>query len=485
MSLKLETKFDYSNVDYKKENEVHLQVKLIGDTLPSTEKRVPLNLVVAIDVSGSMMGQKIDTARKTLIKLIDNLTDQDKLGIVAFTDSVWTVQKPTFMTSDNKNVFRTEVNGLSAKSMTNFSGALILSEKDMFENLDTKFDVNRVIVLTDGQPTTGECNFDGLTGILAGIMKNTKVSYSFFGFGQDVNAELLTSLAKLGKGNYYYIDNIEKIKTVFAKELGGLISVVAQNVKVKLTSSSDVKILEVLNDLDVVTTGDTTEISFDDVFAEEERFVIIKLQLPAKTKAVAARPTTVSELSVSWFNIIEKKDSSQDLKVKINFVTNGKVDTIPDADVEKNVALLVAAKLQDEARKKADAGDYAGSRAILSSSIDYMKGTQAYASGDATAMGWVVQSADFLNVTNSSQYTANVSNTMASATMDSLVGSGRSTSTNLYANSSSVARMVKNFTEDEPVVKQTTGATGVTANGLSGGATLNNLTGYLKTRMNR
>ena len=482
MSLKLETKFDYSNVDYKKENEVHLQVKLIGEQLQTTEKRVPLNLVVAIDVSGSMQGQKITTAQETLIKLIDNLTDQDKLGIVAFTDSVWTVKKPNFMTAENKKLFKVDVNNLHAMSMTNFSGALLLAEKDMFDNLDANFDVNRVIVLTDGQPTTGERTQTGLSDILSGIIKkNNKISYSFFGYGQDVNVELLTSLAKIGKGNYYYIDTIDKIKTVFAKELGGLISVVAQNVKVDFTPASDVTIVEVLNDLDVVTNGDVTTISFDDVFAEEERFVILKLKLPEKTKAVAARPTTIADLSVSWFNIIEKKDNVKTMKTKINFVTNGKVDTKPDEEVEKNVAILVTAKLQEEARKKADAGDYDGSRAILNSSINYMKGTQAYASGDFTAMAWVGQSVDFLDSACSDKYSANVSNTMSSVTMDSLVGSGRSSSNNLYRTSTSVTRMVNNFTTgSEPVVSVGTSGTSepITPIDNSNGK-------YFKTRMNR
>ena len=56
------------------------------------------------------------------------------------------------------------------------------------------------------------------------------ITLSTFGVGADFNEILMTNLAEYGSGNYYFIESADKIPEIFAQELKGLLSVVAQTV---------------------------------------------------------------------------------------------------------------------------------------------------------------------------------------------------------------------------------------------------------------
>jgi hypothetical protein len=53
-----------------------------------------------------------------------------------------------------------------------------------------------------------------------------------FGYGADHSAEALTGIAEAGRGVYYFLETTEQVATAFGDCLGGLVSVVAQNVQV-------------------------------------------------------------------------------------------------------------------------------------------------------------------------------------------------------------------------------------------------------------
>jgi hypothetical protein len=68
-----------------------------------------------------------------------------------------------------------------------------------------------------------------------------------FGFGKDHDSKLMTDIAKLKNGNFYYIEQVNKVDECFIDALAGLVSVVAQNVTLKVKPTfkqpfSDVKV---------------------------------------------------------------------------------------------------------------------------------------------------------------------------------------------------------------------------------------------------
>lgn len=54
-----------------------------------------------------------------------------------------------------------------------------------------------------------------------------------FGFGRDHDSKLMTALCNLGKGSFYFVQNISLLDEYFADALGSLISVVGTEITIK------------------------------------------------------------------------------------------------------------------------------------------------------------------------------------------------------------------------------------------------------------
>lgn len=66
------------------------------------------------------------------------------------------------------------------------------------------------------------------------MVESHKINHPFtiqtFGFGDGHDAELMSSIADLKDGNFYYIEKLNTVDEVFADAMGGLFSVVAENI---------------------------------------------------------------------------------------------------------------------------------------------------------------------------------------------------------------------------------------------------------------
>lgn len=362
-SLTLKTALDFSKVAVGKKHTVHLLVNLIG-AKHEDKNRKPLSLSVAIDCSGSMAeenGRKIEFAKRSLLKLIDHLTGQDTLGVVGFSDSVWTVFSPMKMTAENKEKAKVEVERLHPLQSTNLSGATLES----FDQLkDASGDVVRAMLFTDGLPTAGITDKGQLVALVA--KKPEKSGLTCFGYGNNHDPELLASMAKKGGGNFYFVKTPDDAPAFFGRELGGLLSCVAQNVKVKLSAKKDVKLVDVLNDFDVDANKDQTDatITVDDVYAEEKRRILIKVELPEVDKGLP-RPVKIIDVEVNYHDLQSNEPRRLEDSVSVEYVKEDDAQKDADKEVQEQLALIEAARAQEEAIKLADAGNFQQAQVVI------------------------------------------------------------------------------------------------------------------------
>src|SRR5205823_9307198 len=108
--------------------------------------------------------------------------------------------------------------------------------------------LNRILVLTDGEPTAGIKDFASIVGIVA-EQKTRGISVTALGFGPEYNEELLAGIARRTGGNYYYISRPELIPEVFRKELDALLTVTAKNLRLRLLLSRWVQARQVYGHL--------------------------------------------------------------------------------------------------------------------------------------------------------------------------------------------------------------------------------------------
>ena len=172
------------------------------------EKEKPsLAMVLVIDKSGSMGGDKIELAKEAAKSAAELLGPNDKLGVIAFEgDTFWISE---VQSASNRGRILDDISRLEAGGGTNMYPAM----EEAFEALQTTVaKLKHVIILTDGISAPGD--FQGI----ANSMASSKITLSTVGVGNGADEALLEEIAKIGQGRYYFTDDPNSIPQIFAKE---------------------------------------------------------------------------------------------------------------------------------------------------------------------------------------------------------------------------------------------------------------------------
>src|SRR4051812_23400753 len=114
---------DVDVVAIEQDDAVSVMLELFAPTSQSDATRPPAAVEIVLDRSGSMNGDRLETAKHALISLIDRLRPDDRLGVIAFDDDI-AVVVPAGELAD-KNAARHAVAQVGPGGMTNLSGGLL------------------------------------------------------------------------------------------------------------------------------------------------------------------------------------------------------------------------------------------------------------------------------------------------------------------------------------------------------------------------
>jgi Ca-activated chloride channel family protein len=202
---------------------------LLGNpTGAAVERVVDKDVVLVLDTSGSMRGEKIEQARSALDYCLEHLNKGDRFNIITFGSEVSSFRdEPVKLEPATLSAAREFVENVVANGMTNISGAL---EKALAGKTESGRE-RIMIFLTDGAPTVGERSPEK---ILDAVKKqNTNGTKVFvMGVGNDVNAHLLDQLAEITDGSSEYVAPREELDAKVAALYDRLSHPVLSSVKV-------------------------------------------------------------------------------------------------------------------------------------------------------------------------------------------------------------------------------------------------------------
>jgi Ca-activated chloride channel family protein len=206
---------------------IGLQTKRI-----SIGERKSVHLVYLVDTSGSMSDPgKLDLAKKSLKILTESLKKGDTIALCTYAGSVREILAPTGI--DKRDQILSAIDGLDASGSTAMSSGIDLAYK-LASDSAVKGDVNRVIVLSDGDANVGPSSHEQILDQIASY-KDKGIQLSTVGFGQgNYKDTMMEQLADKGDGNYSYIDSTEQAQRVFSEEVNGLLETVAKDVKIQV-----------------------------------------------------------------------------------------------------------------------------------------------------------------------------------------------------------------------------------------------------------
>ncbi len=172
------------------------------------EKEKPsLGMILVIDKSGSMDGDRIEMAKSAARAAVELLGRRDQAAVLAFDGETYVISD--MQPASNALKISDEISRIEAGGGTSMYPAMEMSF-DMLMTTSAK--LKHVILLTDGISTAGD--FEGM----AQQMSSAKITVSTVAVGDGSDTELLEQIARVGKGRYYFTSDPAQVPQIFAKE---------------------------------------------------------------------------------------------------------------------------------------------------------------------------------------------------------------------------------------------------------------------------
>lgn len=222
-------------------------------TATEAEERQPIVFLAIIDNSGSMdmeasLAGATETAGFTRLDLVKHavrtvasvLSDNDMIGVVSFSNSAKIELHPARMTADGKTALYDALDRIRPDSSTNIWEGVRWAS--VLANDPTLANSNIVaLLLTDGLP-----NINPPRGILPSLQTlptANQWALHTFGFGYQLDSELLTQLAKWGNGIFGFIPDCSMVGTVIINFMATALSTAVRNVRLEIADASGVRII--------------------------------------------------------------------------------------------------------------------------------------------------------------------------------------------------------------------------------------------------
>lgn len=331
---------------------VHMALDLKATkTAPGT--RLPMNLALVIDRSGSMRGEKIQNTREAARHLINTLKEDDMVSIVSYATDVRVDFPATLVTDEVKKQALDAIGRIHASGSTNLSGGLFRGQQEVEKNIKTG-QVNRVILMSDGLANHGITDTRSLAQ-QAQKSSQKGLSVTTMGVGADYNEDLMTAVADHAGGNYYFVKNAEAIANVFSTELKKMFATVAQGAEVVVELDDGVDLKQVFG-YTFRREGDKVIIPLAEIYAGQKRSILLELGVPV----VREGKVLVGKAVVRYIDVASKKPTTAFLTLGVavtkdkTLVENGRNRSVEERIGEVRVASTIhtAAQLLKQGRGK-------------------------------------------------------------------------------------------------------------------------------------
>jgi len=185
-------------------------------------KRLPVEMLYMIDISGSMAGTSITQAREALLQALDRLGANDRFGILAFNNEFYEfAAEPLTASTENLNAARRFVQHLEAGGGTEMLPAL----QHLMKKPETSGYLRHIVLLTDGDLGNEEQILAALRSHLGGARLYTVA------IGSSPNFFLATKMAQFGRGTFTHIADNGEIREQMGRLLSTIESPVLTDVK--------------------------------------------------------------------------------------------------------------------------------------------------------------------------------------------------------------------------------------------------------------
>lgn len=257
--------------------ELHLVAEVAGREGASVPRRPPLNLVLVLDRSGSMRAEsKWKRALEAAGEVVAALRPEDVLGLVTYSTDAQVVL-PSGPVGDGSGA-RQVLGGLRVGGSTNISQALELAlvEAARFRSRER---LTRIVLLSDGKANHGLVEASELADLASGI-RARGVSLTSLGMGLSYDEEVLQEMARLGGGNYAFLEHAGDASRAFRGEVQGLARLAVRGATLDVTPSPGVELTPAEGYPSSRLPDGTLRVRIGEISRSEVRKAVVQVRVP-------------------------------------------------------------------------------------------------------------------------------------------------------------------------------------------------------------
>ena len=237
MEVALQTKLNDPHLDANQtstQRQLEVAIATIGE---EKKERLPLNLCLVLDRSGSMQGKPLTTVKKAALALIEKLIPGDRISVVAFDHSAQVIVDNQEVT--NLTQIKNQIESLRADGGTSIDKGLKLGMEEIAKGKGNR--VSQILLLTDGENEHG--NNDRCLK-LAKLASECNITLNTLGFGSSWNQDVLEAIADSANGSLSYVEAPEQAVNEFSRLFTRMESVGLTNAYLLLELTASVRLAE-------------------------------------------------------------------------------------------------------------------------------------------------------------------------------------------------------------------------------------------------
>ncbi len=291
--IKLRAQLDRGAVLYHSDGTLRVEVNVVADADDYGSMPQASDIVVVVDTSGSMEGQKMHFAQEALLALIRRLGPDDRFGLVEYNSYARVMTPVVHVTDENRRHLENLAYNLRANGSTNMSDGLDQGIRLLSEG-STSGRPGRLLLLSDGLANAGDSSLYGLTR-RAQTVAGRQLALTTMGIGDDFDENVMTTLATAGGGAFYYLSKLNYLAEFFDAELSSAKNTYAQAGELRFSPAAGV-MLESAMGLPISRRGADSVVQLGNIYASRTRTVWLTLRVP--THHLGSRD--VGRLSLSY-----------------------------------------------------------------------------------------------------------------------------------------------------------------------------------------
>lgn len=380
---------------------------------PCSVTRAPIDLVTVLDVSGSMAGSKLCLLKSAMCFVIQNLGSSDRLSIVAFSSAARRVFPLRRMTDRGREDAVLAVNSLLSNGGTDIVEGLKKGVR-VLKGRRYKNPVASIILLSDGKDTYNCDNqHPHLTNNTVASKSGSVLEYlnflppsicpinsesgtrfpvHTFGFGSDHDSTAMHAISDASAGTFSFIESVDIIQDAFARCIGGLLSVVAQELRLTVGSGApgvhigSIPSGKYSNKISAQRQRGVIDVG--DLYADEEKEFLVYLSVPVSSACGGQegmdKKTTLVDVQCSYKDPLSKETVETEGKIieieRPEALSIDHISVCLEVDRQRN-RLLVAEGIS-EAQRLADVGNLEGAQMVLAQRRSALLSSASARAGD-------------------------------------------------------------------------------------------------------